>query len=315
MPNLNPNKLTSTVAILDKNEVYQVSKIVHSPSFQTMNQQFIGRYVNKLRLKLKNLNKTSTVKKSSSEMDEMLESWNAEIRRVARPRIMAFGLVPYRVVPNPFKSYKDIKICDIQDIFTGGSIIFLMRDWSKTIPETKFYWRDTLLPNDHPRLRMLKNYPTSHRYNKDVYFFKIESMQPDLNGHLRSKLASLIHRHRRLRVYEELHETRETAKVRYPGYIEEQVPTSTEQIEVLERLRKMEVSNVAGVSNTMIEGSAVDSRIDDGDVTMFERDQPKNKPARSYQEIAGRQHLLKLMPTEKYNARTWHGSPLVISRN
>lgn len=280
---------------LNPMQVHHVLSIISTPTFRILTDQFVGRYMKQLHLELNG-------SPSKDEMNMSLVHWNSQIKNFARPWILGFGIVPYRIIKNGRNGLSIPSICSISEIQDSLSNIYVCRNFRSNPPRNEYYWTNTMMPKSY--LRRHTEF-SDFMYDPKVYFFRVPGKEPSASGMLYSNLSTFIQNHKEYQIYRRISMEREHLKLYYPGFLEEQVPTAPEQIEMFERIHQLQIGNVGRATDRVID-TMQDPRIgaiEPTASTFYLQEQKRVGLSRNLKSFAADQKLIKLEPMEKYRER------------
>lgn len=166
------------------------------------------------------------------------EFWVPQIKYKARDWLLAYGLIPYRIINDG--GIETPQICDLESGF-----IYVCKDLKTN---KNVYMFQSMFAQKN-KSKFTNGYMSYLEYDKDVKFFVVGTEAPDHDGYFRSTLSKFVPDYfivlKNAMWWEEINEQK-TLKT---GVIEEKPISSKEQLDFIERRSKMFIRAVNSDAN------------------------------------------------------------------
>jgi len=229
---------------LHKGDVQNINFLLGTPLFEIYTCKFFGRHMKQLAISARSEDDEDVPVQRGAAPSLVNESeaqlWQDQITDTARMWLLGFGFVPYRLVRRG--SVLVPVVCNMREITSGNSWVFVGLDLTKTPVEYEFYWAGR-----YTKKRDMKEHPAQpqFKYDASVFFFRSRVRYlPDDRGVLHSILSKFAHKLERLHGFEMMELMREREKLDHHGFIEVVPPKSSEEVDYLKHLRTIRYEKV-----------------------------------------------------------------------
>jgi len=219
---INMNQLDIILDIVDDYPVYKIIERV----FMTSNM-----------IKAELYNEVGNNKRmvNNNILHMINKCWMKEIRAKGRTWVLAFGLIPYRIIKKYGEFYK-IVILDVCDGY-----ILTYKDLENR--KTKYIWISDF-GQDNTKEFKTETMSKTIRYDPDVFFYVVDGCSPNRNGFLQSILSSFVKSYIDLNRNCGIRTIQNIKRSKNPMIIEEEVPKNDDALKFMQRQREIEIQSV-----------------------------------------------------------------------